>query len=68
MRAKNVVNKKQWAVISPDGYVQWRTIADTRKEAKELSPTHREYGEVTWIDYEKSGFTVKKILINIKVL
>ena len=58
--------KKQWAVFSPDGYIQFRTIADTQKEAKERTP--KEFGHLSWEDYAAKGFTTNKILVDIKLL
>ena len=63
---KGVKQKKQWAVFAPDGYVQYRTIADTQKEAKERTP--KEFGHLSWEDYAAKGFTTNKILVDIKLL
>jgi len=63
---KGVKQKKQWAVFSPDGYIQFRTIADTQKEAKERTP--KECGDLKWEDYAAKGYTTNKILVDIKLL
>jgi len=63
---KGVKLKKQWAVFAPDGYLQYRTISDTQKEAKERTPR---YGsEFTWNDYAAKGYRTNKILVDIKLL
>ena len=63
---KGVKQKKQWAVFAPDGYIQFRTIADTQKEAKKR--TQKEYGDLKWEDYAVKGSTTNKILVDIKLL
>lgn len=68
--AKNIIrgvkSRKQWAVFAPDGYVQYRTISDTKKDAKERTP---QYGsDYKWEDYAAAGYTVSKILLDIKLL
>lgn len=61
---KGVKNKKQWAVFAPDGYLQYRTIANTKKIAQELAIVR---GVSTWEDYSAAGFTTNKILVDIKL-
>lgn len=63
---KGVKQKKQWAVFAPDGYVQYRTIADTQKEAKER--TMRDGSDLVWENYSAEGYTTNKILVDIKLL
>ena len=43
-KIRGVKNKIQWAVFSPDGYIQTRTIADTKKQAQ--NQTSHEYCEI----------------------
>lgn len=63
------INKKtMWAVFAPDGYLQVRTITDTKKEAKELAIGYHEIGEKTWDDYAAAGYTVHKIIVDIKIV
>ena len=68
MKLKPIKQKRKWAVFSPNGYLQYRTISDTRKWAKERAIGCREIGEKTWNDYYKAGFTVNKVLVDIKIL
>ena len=63
---RGVQMKKQWAVFAPDGYLQYRTIADTKKEAKERTP--REGSDLTWEYYAAEGYRTNKILVDIKLL
>lgn len=65
---KGVKLKKQWAVFAPDGYLQYRTISDTQKEAKERVIGYWERGEKTWEDYAAKGYRTNKILVDIKLL
>ena len=63
---KGVKLKKQWAVFSPDGYIQFRTIADTEKKAKEMAIEQNSI--FTWDAYAIAGYTTNKILVDIKLL
>jgi hypothetical protein len=67
-KIKGVQMKKQWAVFAPDGYLQFRTISDTRKEAKKRAIGYWEEGEYTWKDYAAMGYRTNKILVDIKIL
>ena len=66
IKIRGIKNRKQWAVFSPDGYIQYRTISDTKKEAENRTP--REGSDLTWKDYAKSNFTVNKVLVDISLL
>ena len=68
MKIRGIKNRKQWAVFSPDGYLQYRTIADTKKEAEER--TIRSFGQptITWKQYAEAGYVTNKILVDIKLL
>jgi len=68
MNIKGIIKEKQWAVFGPDGYLQYRTISDTRKEARERAIGHWERGIKTWEDYAAAGFTTNKILVDIQIL
>ena len=65
---KGVYKKKHWAVFAPDGYLQYRTISDTRKEAQERVIGYSEKGVRTWDDYAAAGYITNKILVDIKLL
>ena len=68
IKIKGIKLKKQWAVFAPDGYLQYRTISDTKKEAKERVIGYHEMGCKTWEDYAGAGYTTNKILVDIKLL
>ena len=51
---RGVQMKKQWAVFAPDGYLQYRTISDTQKEAKERKKEER--GVVFFLDERMVAF------------
>lgn len=56
------LNRSMYAYYSPDGYVQVRTIAETKRQSREMLPkTHIK----TYIDYEKEGFILRKIAVSI---
>lgn len=65
---KGIKQKKLWAVFAPDGYLQFRTVSDTRKEAQGRAIAYWERGEKTWEDYARAGYTTSKILIDVKIL
>ena len=65
---RGIKSKKLWAVFAPDGYLQFRTISETRKDAKDRVIGYWERGEKTWDDYASAGYTVNKVLIDIKLL
>lgn len=67
-KIRGVKLKKQWAVFAPDGYLQYRTISDTQKEAKEMVIGYWERGTITWNDYAAKGYRTNKILVDIKLL
>jgi hypothetical protein len=60
---KGVKKKTKWATFSPDGYIQFRSISDTKKDAKER--TMRSYSDESWDDYAAAGFTVEKVIVDI---
>jgi len=66
IKIRGVKQKKQWAVFAPDGYLQYRTIADTKKEATERTP--KEGSDFKWEDYAAKGYRTNKIIVDIKVL
>lgn len=67
-KIKGIKEKKQWAVFAPDGYIQFRTISDTKKEAQVRAIGHWELGNKTWDYYAAAGYTTNKILLDIKLL
>jgi hypothetical protein len=55
------INRVMWAYFSPSGYIQVRTIADSKK----LSRTY--LGNLlSWQEYEESGYFIKQVIVNIK--
>ena len=59
------MNGKYWAYFSPDGYLQVRTIAETKKDAREFLA----YGQIeTWQNYEKEGYRLLKVEISAKAI
>lgn len=65
---RGIKKRKYWAVFAPDGYLQFRTISYTRKEAQERAVGYYERGERTWNDYAAAGYRTNKILVDIKLL
>ena len=56
------LNKMMHAYYSPDGYIQVRTIAETKRMSREMLPkTHLK----TYLDYEKEGFYLSKVFVYI---
>ena len=57
---------KRWAYFAPDGNLQVRTIAPTKKLSREMLPAG--YSTMTWKDYEEAGFKLLKIEMSAKVM
>jgi len=60
---KPIKSLKLWCYIAPDGFVQVRSIAHTKKICRETISSHESY---TYLDYEKNGFELKRIIVSIK--
>lgn len=60
------VNRKMWAYFAPDGYLQVRSIGETKKEARVFVPSP--FGDKTYEDYEREGYVLRRIYVEIKVL
>jgi len=56
---------KYWAYFAPDGYLQVRSIADTKKDAREFLASGQ---TETWRDYEKEGFRLFRVEIIPRVI
>lgn len=68
-KPKNV-NGIYWAYFSPEGYIQVRSIAETRKLSREMI-AFREYDwdkKITYKDYEKKGYYVKNVHFQIAII
>lgn len=65
---KGVKQKSMWAVFAPDGYLQFRTISDTKKEAKQRVIGYWERGEKSWEDYAAKGYFANRIQVDIKFI
>lgn len=59
------INKRlMWAYFSPDGYIQVRSIADTKGISREMISSRE---DVTWKDYEEYGYVQKRVEVNINL-
>ena len=60
-----------YAYFAPDGALQVRSIGTTKKESREFIRA-REYHpsgmSVTWRDYEKKGYVLRKIRMTVTLL
>lgn len=65
MKPKEIKQKEMWAYFAPDGYLQVRSIGFTKKDSKE-NISYRE-PSVDWKDYEKKGFYLEKIILDVKI-
>lgn len=62
MKSAKIMNGLYWAYFAPDGYVQVRTIADTKKVARgQIS----KWEPFTWKDYEAKGYILKRVNVSI---
>ena len=66
-KIRGIKSRKCWGAFSPDGYLQFRTISTSRKEAEQRLVGSWEIDK-TWSDYAKAGYTTNKILVDIKLL
>ncbi len=57
------VDQKMWAYFSPDGYIQFRSLALTPTEARDLIA---HFENKTWTDYEQAGFFLRKVNVRIE--
>lgn len=54
-----------WAIFSPDGELQVRSLAYTRKQSRlQINKTEG----ISHEDYFKEGYTENKVLVDIKLL
>ncbi len=60
---KPVKQNGMWAVFAPDGEIQMRSIAYTRKDSQYYV---RKFEGVTWEDYKAKGFYCRKVDVTIK--
>ena len=63
-KTRGLKRKNMWAIFSPDGYLQVRSIGYTAKESKANIATH----DAGWKEYAEFGYTISKIIIDIKVI
>lgn len=66
MSAKPINQKVMWAYFAPDGYIQVRTIAYSKKLAREMLP--KDNISFPYTKYEEQGFYLRRILVNIELL
>lgn len=57
------VNRRMWAYFSPDGYIQVRTIADTKAMSRD-----RVGFTVNYKQYEEKGYYLQRVYVDIKPL
>lgn len=58
------INKKLcWAYFAPDGYLQVRSIAQTKKLAREMVC---KFETTSYKDYEKAGYTLHRVLVDVQ--
>ena len=55
---------KYWAYFAPNGYLQVRSIAETKKLAREMIA--KENYDKSWKDYEIMGFYLLKVDVDIQ--
>ena len=54
-----------FAIFSPDGYIQVRSIAETKKLSRE---SIGKWSDKSWDDYAKAGYVESRVLVDIKIL
>lgn len=64
MKEKGIIRKKMWAIFSPEGHIQFRSISDSKELTESLIGKNT---TTAWCRYKKAGFTIKKIILDIKV-
>lgn len=66
MTPKSIKNKKMWAYFAPDGSLQVRTLGDCKKDSRQEISRHEL--TATWRDYERDGFYLRKVIVNISII
>lgn len=61
---KSINGRCMWCYYSPDGYIQVRSIADTKALSREMICRHEAF---TWQDYEAKGFILKRVRVKIEI-
>lgn len=56
------VRQTMWAYFAPDGYVQVRSLADTKSLSRDMVAMHEEYN---WKDYEDKGYYCQQVDVTI---
>lgn len=64
MKARTINKKISWAYFDPNGYIQVRSISDTKKQCREMICMWETF---TWKDYEKNGYFIKKVIVDIQI-
>jgi hypothetical protein len=60
--ARPVNAKKMYAYFAPDGYIQVRSIAGTKKLSREMIS---KFKDKTWVDYERKGYFLSQVDVTI---
>lgn len=68
MKAKPFISKSEWAVFSPDGYVQVRSISPKRKDSIEYLLIGEADPNVRWEDYLRAGYFLSRVSVRIEPL
>jgi hypothetical protein len=63
-KAKAINKRKMYAYFAPDGYVQVRSIADTKALSREMISMREP--SVTWKDYEKNGYFQRVVMVDVR--
>lgn len=66
VRKPKPINKTMWAVFAPDGHLQSRSLADTKRLSESMTPSGTT--EATWKDYKAAGFRVHKVKVVVKII
>lgn len=67
IKPKSIKNRKMWAYFAPDGWLQVRSLGETKAQARKYL-TWDGVSMDTWQDYEHQGFTLHQVIVKIEVL
>lgn len=67
-KAKGIKQRKMWAVFDDEGNICIETITKSKKESIRIKTMYFGFLHYKWSEYAKEGYTVQKILVDIKII
>jgi hypothetical protein len=61
-KLKKIIELFGWCYYAPDGFPQVRSLDDSKKACRASISEHE---SITWKDYEKAGYVLKRVVFTI---